>query len=204
MTQLCSHHKYSRRKSSKFIFYQRNLLENRADVLIHTSVFLGKNSALSTWASNTETHHGKAASILLIQKMFKRWCWRKLLRVRWTARSNQSFLNEINPEYSLEGLKLKLQYFGHLMQRADSLEKTLMLGKAEGKRRRGWQRKRWLDAITNSMDMNWSKLWEKVEDRGTWHAAILGVAESRTQLNINKFQSNIYRYPGKVTDCKRQ
>ena len=116
--------------------------------------------------------------------MLKRWFWRRLLRIPWTARSNQSFLKEINPEYSLEELKLKLklQYFGHMMQRADSLEKTLVLGKAEGKRRRGQQRMRWLDSNTNSTDMNKNKFWEKVEDRGTWHTAIYGVTESQTQL----------------------
>ena len=105
---------------------------------------------------------------------YRLWCWRRFLRISWTARkSNQPMLKEINPEYSLERLtpKLKLQYFGHLMWRADSLEKTLMLGKIEGKRRRGWQRLRWLDSITNSTDMNLSKLWEGVEDRGGWHAA---------------------------------
>ena len=102
--------------------------------------------------------------------------------VPWTTkRSNQSIIKEINPEYSLEGLmlKLKLQYFGHLMRTVDSLEKTLMLGKTEG-RRRGWQRRKWLDGITNSMDMNLSKLWEIVEDRGTWHAVVHGVPKSQT------------------------
>ena len=113
------------------------------------------------------------------------WCWRRLLRIPWTARrSNQSILMEMNPEYSLEGLmlKLKLQYFGHLIRRTDSLEKTLMLGKIEGRRRRGWQRMRWLDSITDSMDMNLIKLQEK-KDREDWHVAVHGVAKRCTRLS---------------------
>ena len=131
-----------------------------------------------SWTTKKAEHQRIDASEL--------WCQRRLLRVAWTARrSNQSILKEISPEYSWEGLmlKLKLQYFGHLMQRTDSLEKTLMLGKIEGRRRRGWQRMRWLGVITDSIDVSFSKLQELVMDREAWHAAVHAITKSWTWLS---------------------
>ena len=161
-----------------------SILKSR-DITLPTKVHLVKAMVFPVVMYGCESWTIKKAECWRIDT-FELWCWRRLLRVPWTARrSNQSILKEISPGCSLEGLmlKLKLQYFGHLMWRADSLEKTLMLGKIEGRRRRGRQRTRWLDGIIDSMDMGLGELRELVMDREDWHAPVHGVTKIRTQLS---------------------